>query len=201
MNYVYPNAEATKTGIKYTVTGINEMTEEKVAPATRFFPEEAAAKGTAYHTVMEYVSFSMASVEEAKETLRSLVEQGIITAEEGADISPKKLFEGVKMIAEALGNRDVYREKSFLLHVSAAEAGVAPIEDEIEVQGKLDLLAIGESDAVIVDYKLSAHSREELIKTYSKQLSLYETAVRRSFRAERVRKYIFVLGRNELIEL
>ena len=201
MSYVYPHLSATKTGIKYTVTGINEMTAESVVPPTRFFPEEAAAKGTAYHTVMEYVSFSMKSVEEAKELLLALAERNVITAEEAADISPKKLLDGTRKVAEIIGDKKVYREKSFLLHVSAREAGVAPIDDEVEVQGKLDLLALDEEEAVIVDYKLSAHSREEIVRTYAKQLSLYEAAVRRSFDLKKVRKYIFVLGRNELIEL
>ena len=201
MGYVYPHLSATKTGIKFTVTGINEMKEEKVLPATRFFPVEAAAKGTAYHVVMEYAPFSMESVDEARALLRSLVERKVVTEEEANDISPRRFFEGVRKVSEVVGDRRVYREKSFLLHISAKEAGVAPIEDEIEVQGQLDLLAIGSEDAVIVDYKLSAHTREELIETYRKQLSLYENAVRKSFGMDRIRKYIFVLGRNELIEV
>ena len=68
------------------------------------------------------------------------------------------------------------------------------------MQGKVDLLAIGE-DAVIVDSKLSAPTPEEIVETYRKQLSLYELAVRRSFNVAEVKKYIFVLGRNELIKL
>ena len=71
----------------------------------------------------------------------------------------------------------------------------------MEVQGKIDLLALGKEDAVIVDYKLSAHTREELIKTYQAQLSLYALAVQKSFGVKHIRKYIFVLGRNEVIEL
>ena len=87
------------------------------------------------------------------------------------------------------------------MHLPASEAGVADIEDEVEVQGKIDLLAIGKEDAVIVDYKLSAHTREELIETYRVQLTLYAIAVQKSFGVTRIRKYIFVLGRNEVIEL
>ena len=199
--YRYRHEKATKTGIKYTVTAINEMNKQTSFPPTLFFPELSAARGTAYHTVMEYISFSMADVREASATLRSLIERGVISEEEGGDISAKRLYEGARMIGEVIGDRRVYREKSFLLHISAREVGIEDIDDEIEVQGKLDLLAIGEGDAVIVDYKLSRLSKEELIETYCRQLSLYEAAVRKSFGIDRIRKYIFVLGRNELIEL
>ena len=201
MRYRYPHETATRTGIKYTVTGINEMTKEKVAPATRFFPDEAAAKGTAYHTVLEYVSFDLSSVKEAADTLRELASRGIITEEEAADISPKRLYEGVRIIKETIGERRDFREKSFLLHLPANAAGVADTLDEIEVQGKMDLLALGEDDAVIVDYKLSSHTKEELISTYRKQLSLYEAAVKSTYGREKVRKYIFVPGRNEIFEV
>ena len=170
-------------------------------PATKFFPEEDVVKGTAFHAVMENIPFTLQSEAEASSFLQKLVADGLITAEEAADISVKRLFVCVKKVAELVGDRTVYREKSFLLHLPAREAGVADVDDEVEVQGKLDLLALGKEDAVIVDYKLSAHTREELAADYRAQLDLYALAVQKSFGVRRIRKYIFVLGRNEVIEL
>ena len=198
--YRYPHEKATKTGIKFTVTAINAMKDGRL-PATKFFPEEDVVKGTAFHAVMENIPFTLQSEAEASSFLQKLVADGLITAEEAADISVKRLFAGVKKVAELVGDRTVYREKSFLLHLPAREAGVADVDDEVEVQGKLDLLAMGEEDAVIVDYKLSAHTREELAADYRAQLDLYALAVQKSFGVRRIRKYIFVLGRNEVIEL
>lgn len=198
--YRYPHEKATETGIKFTVTAINAMKDGRL-PATKFFPEEEVVKGTAYHAVMENVPFTLQSEAETSAFLQKLVADGLITAEEAADISVKRLFAGVKKVAELVGDKTVYREKSFLLHLPAREAGVADVDDEVEVQGKLDLLAMGEEDAVIVDYKLSAHTREELAVAYRAQLDLYALAVQKSFGVRRIRKYIFVLGRNEVIEL
>lgn len=200
LSYRYPHENATKTGIKFTVTAINAM-KDGCLPATKFFPEEEVVKGTAYHAVMENMPFTLQSEEEAGAMLAKFASEGLITAEEAADISVKRLFIGVKKVAELVGDKAIYREKSFILHLPASEAGVADIEDEVEVQGKIDLLAIGKEDAVIVDYKLSAHTREELIETYRAQLTLYALAVQKSFGVTRIRKYIFVLGRNEVIEL
>ena len=200
LSYRYPHEIATQTGIKFTVTAINAM-KDGCPPATKFFPEEDVVKGTAYHAVMENLPFTLQSEEETASMLKKFVSDGLITEEEAADISVKRLFTGVKKVASLVGDRKVYREKSFLLHLPASEAGVAEVEDEVEVQGKIDLLALGEEDAVIVDYKLSAHTREELIAAYRAQLSLYALAVQKGFGVSRIRKYIFVLGRNEVIEL
>ena len=201
MAYRYPHETATRTGIKYTVTGINEMKKQKVAPATRFFPDDATAKGTAYHTVLEYISLDISSEGQAADTLRDLASRGIITEEEAKDISPRRLYEGVKIIAEKVGDRKIFREKSFLLHLSARDAMIADISDEVEVQGKMDLLALGQDDAIIVDYKLSSRSEKELISTYEKQLSLYEAAVKCTYGKKEVKKYIFGPGRNLLIDI
>ena len=199
---VYPHEKATETGIKYTVTAITAMKETGGSPpASKFFPSEETVKGTAYHTVMENIPFTLLSEAETAEVLKTFAAGGVITKEEAADISVKRLFAGVKRIADIVKDRTVYREKSFLLHLPAREAGVADIDDEVEVQGKIDLLAIGKEDAVIVDYKLSAYSRDKLIQKYSAQLSLYALAVQKSFGIQNIRKYIFVLGRNEVIEL
>ena len=70
----------------------------------------------------------------------------------------------------------------------------------MQVQGKIDLVAIGEKDAVIVDYKLSGAPREVLIERYRAQLDLYALAVEKRF-GVKAAKYIFVLGRNETIAL
>ena len=78
---------------------------------------------------------------------------------------------------------------------------IADISDEVEVQGKMDLLALGQDDAIIVDYKLSSRSEKELISTYEKQLSLYEAAVKCTYGKKEVKKYIFVPGRNLLIDI
>ena len=45
------------------------------------------------------------------------------------------------------------------------------------LQGIIDLLAVKDGKAIIVDYKYSGKSKEDLILTYQKQLKLYKKAV------------------------
>ena len=200
-SYRYPHEKATVTGIKYTVTAINAMEDEGYHPPTSLFPEEKKMKGTAFHAVMERIPFSLESEKEVSDFLDKLVAEGALLPQDRKDLSARRVWEALCGVREIVGDRRVLREKSFLLHLPAKEAGVAEIEDEVEVQGKIDLLAMGDGEAIVLDYKLSALSREELAEKYRAQLELYALAVRKSFGVQRVRKYIFVLGRNEKIEL
>ena len=198
----YPHEVATKTRIKYTVTSINERVEEEGAyPPTVLFPEEKKAKGTAFHSVMEEIPFSLREEREVSAFLEKMTSEGRISAQDGRYLSPRAVLGALSEVRALVGERQILREKSFLLHVSAKEAGVADIADRVEVQGKIDLLAIGKEDAVIVDYKYSGRTADELMEKYRAQLDLYALAVQKSFGIRKIRKYIFVLGRNETIEL
>jgi len=200
-SYRYSHEKATETGIKFTVTAINAMDDEGYYPPTLLFPEERKAKGTAFHAVLENMPFTLKDKKETADYLDKSVEDGVITAEERKEISAKTVFEALSVIRELVGGRKVYREKSFMLRLPARDAKVADIDDEVEVQGKIDLLAIGEKDAIIVDYKLSALSEEELREKYRDQLALYAIAVGRSLGIEKIDAYIFVPGRKVLIRL
>lgn len=203
LSYKYPHESATQTGIKFTVTAINAMEEEEYCPPTMLFPEEKKAKGTAFHAVMEHLPFDLEGPEQTQAFLQKLAEDGLISAESLRDLSAKKVYGAIKEVKRIVGDRKVLREKSFLLHVPAREINVGDTEDEVEVQGKIDLLAIGEGDAVVLDYKLSSRTKEELIKKYRAQLDLYALATSRSLGIPEanIHKYIFVLGRNELIKV
>ena len=203
LSYRYPHESATKTGIKYTVTAINAMEEEEYCPPTMLFPAEEKAKGTAFHAVMEHLPFGLEGEEQTREFLQKLAEDGLISKDALKDLSARKVFSAWERVRALVGDKKVMREKSFLLHVPAREIGLGDAEDEVEVQGKIDLLAIGENQAVVLDYKLSSLSREELVKTYRAQLDLYALATARSLDIpkENISEYIFVLGRNELIKV
>ncbi len=198
--YEYPHKKATVTGIKYTVTGINSMDEEGYHPPTPLFPEEKVERGTALHALMEHIPLSSEKEEDVALCLCELVRQGIVSEEEGREVSPAVVLEALSVIRALVGDRKVEREKTFMLKLPARAVGVADLDDEVAVQGKLDLLALGE-DAVIVDYKVSGAPIPVLKERYKAQLELYALAVKKSLAVSSVRKYIFVPGRNLLIEI
>ena len=80
----------------------------------------------------------------------------------------------------------VYRELPFLY-----------MQDGSIVQGIMDLLAVKEGQAIIVDYKTTRLPKEKLIAKYREQLRLYAQAIPDL----KVRAYLYSTVHNALIEV
>ena len=199
--FEYAHKAATTTGIKYTVTGINNMDDEGYYPPKPLFKEDKTERGTVLHALMEEIPLTVTELSEVTECLERLVRQGTVTAEEAQGVDAALVSDAAKKIRALTGERKVMREKTFMLQVPAADIGIREVEDDVVVQGKVDLLALGNNDAVIVDYKASSAPDAVLRERYREQLALYALAVKKALGIENVRTYIFVLGRNRLVEI
>ncbi len=80
----------------------------------------------------------------------------------------------------------IYRELPFLY-----------LQDGTIVQGIMDLLAVKDNQAIIVDYKTTRLPREQLVAKYREQLRLYAQAVP----GYQVRAYLYSTIHNALIEV
>ena len=133
-----------------------------------------AATGTAYHAFLERADFE---AEPAAEAARLYA---LLTAEGYTGLDEKKMENILAMpVFASLRGFSLGRERAFLLSVSAREIGVADAEDELLVQGVIDLLAVRGEECVIVDYKYSSHGAERLAADYLPQLRIYAAAARR----------------------
>ncbi len=157
----------------------------------------AVQEGTAYHAFLERFDFSLLTDGEGKRIgkveLQALIDErleGLTETEvETALLSEKKLTEILSNdVFYGLQGMRLYKEQQFLVSLPVKEtyarkAGVDPSllqkEDgeEMIFQGALDLLAVGEKGAWIIDYKYSKRGAEELRAHYKPQLDLYKLAV------------------------
>ena len=89
-----------------------------------------------------------------------------------------------------------------MLDIPACEVldGVAT-DDKILLQGTIDLLIELPEGYVIVDFKYSGKSDEEIKRTYAKQLELYQLAVESCSRKKVLDKVIVVIGDGREIKL
>ena len=93
-------------------------------------------------------------------------------------------------VFSSLKGYTLFREREFLLCAPAREVLATAAEDEILVQGVIDLLAVKGEECVIVDYKYSSHDAARLAADYAPQLKIYAAAARRIAGVKRVRAYI-----------
>ncbi|MBE7093762.1 MAG: hypothetical protein E7367_03630 [Clostridiales bacterium] len=163
--------------------------------------ETDTVKGSAYHAFLEHFDFSLLeSVCGNRDGLLALVEEGLTAMREGELLSEEYLAVLDKeKLADVLSNsvfyrlRDVhlYKEQQFLTALPAGEvlsmlgeegSGCPSCDEDMLFQGAIDLLAVGDGYAEIIDYKYSRKGQEALRKTYSMQLRLYRMAVARALK-------------------
>ena len=97
----------------------------------------------------------------------------------------------------------LYREKEFLVNVEAQKLIGASSNEQILVQGIIDLLAIDKKNktAVVVDYKYSSLDKNSLKIKYAKQLQLYAYAVEKVLKLKVDKMVIVNLFTGEIVEL
>lgn len=100
-----------------------------------------------------------------------------------------ELDELEKLIPEIKGY-DIHREIVFLQSVG-----------DIIVQGVIDLLAIKDGHAIIVDYKTTRAVPEKLIELYKPQLEMYAGAVRQAFDSKQICIYIYSTFNKKLVKI
>ena len=156
----------------------------------------AAQKGTLVHLVLQYLNEKIEyDKEKIEELLFSLVDKKIITEKEKTVIDADKIlgFTKTDIWKEMKTAKEVEKEKPFYINIPAKEIYGEDIDEEILVQGVIDLYYITEKDElVLVDYKTDRVQEEaELIQKYSTQLKIYKDALEKSLHREVDRVYIY----------
>lgn len=199
LSYSYSHGEATSTPVKYTVTGLSYNEENAVTTAV--YPSESAEVGTLYHKVMEHIPFGIEGEEEIRDALKKLVLDGIITREQADNVCVETIDKVLRLpVIKRASTRRHYREQDFLLHVKHGDVVEGGIDDEVVLQGIIDLL-VYDDVVTVVDYKYSGKTKERLVETYEKQLRLYEKAVKEILGVNEVRVYLISLKSGECIAI
>ncbi len=169
----------------------------------------AVEKGAIIHLVMQHLDFSQVGNEKLiQEQVNIMVKKELLRQEEAAAADCQKIF---KFFCSQLGQRilkakEVYRESPFNLLIKAFEV-IEEIEDDEEellIQGVVDLYFREENELVLVDYKtdfISSTDRDIVIDRYRVQLELYKTALER-IQGQRVKEsylYLFAIDEEILI--
>ena len=152
---------------KTYVTKLAAAAEEE--PARYLFEsgdEGGALRGSAFHKAMELIDFCLPFQPQwlsLPAEIRALCER-------------QQIERAVARMKELTANKTVYKEKSFILPVKAAELHFDG-EEDVLVQGVVDLLIVKKDRAVIVDYK-TGDPRSLRKEAYKYQLQLYIKAVK-----------------------
>lgn len=235
IEYEYPNKLAIDIPTKSSVTKIKQMknkqlgidfenledeenvsTEAKIIAfeKPKFLQEEKdnqitnAQKGTLTHLCLQKLKPKEEyNLEKIQTLIQNLEMNKIITEKEREAINPYKILQFTKSkIWEQLKNaKEYYQERPFYINVPASEIYNEDIEENVLVQGIIDLYFVNEiGNIVLVDYKTDyvENGKElELVEKYKNQLELYKQALEEALNTKVDKVYIYSVYLEKEIEI
>ena len=192
-----------------------EQDEEQEAPVPAFMAEKqeeykGAARGTAYHRVMECLDYAEADTEEQlRAQLKRLLESQKMTEQEAECIRIRDIRRFVESrlgqrMKKAAMKKHLYREQPFVIQRNASMLDDGWKNETVLVQGIIDAYFMEEEEIVLVDYKTDRVRRgqeQKLIDLYHVQLEDYARALER-MTGKRVKEkiiYSFTLQKEILL--
>lgn len=182
-----------------------DLTEEPQPEHVLFADSDRNQVGTAYHKVYQYADYS-SSPQQIRECILSLVNDGRIERKFVDKLDVGLIFDTLHNpeLQSLLAQGKVYHEIPFMLNVRYDELYPADsakrFSDEVMLQGVIDLLVLGENNAVVVDFKYT--SRSDLVsRRYTAQLNSYRMAVERICGIKNVDCYVLSIADNKLIKM
>lgn len=218
LEWEYKYKDSTEMPSELSVSKIKELskdTEEKIGITLKkpnFLIEKTeltpAEKGTIMHLCLQKLNYKEEyNLEKLKNMVNNLVNKEIILPKEAESVNYNKIlaFLSSNIWKEMQTAKVVEQEKAFYLNLKANEIYQNNAEDEILVQGIIDLYYITNNDElVLVDYKtdyVENNNEQSLEDKYNIQLEIYKKALEESLNRKVDKVYIYSTWLNKEIEI
>ena len=186
--------EDNNVSFKNTVTKLNNDGEYYNPIPTKLSLNELKVNtkdvGIRYHEILEKVDFE----KETSEILDKLID---------LNYEEYELLKNIIFKIKALLNfkiDKIFKEKTFVSEFNYNELVLSNIKDKVILQGKVDLLILGEKN-ILIDYKYSNKNNNMLIKTYYNQLNMYKKATESAFNIKLDEVYLINLKTGDFISI
>lgn len=168
-----------------------------------------AEKGTLVHLCMQKLDLNkkVYTFDDIKKLVEELEVKQIITSKEAEAININKVYKFTqsKTWSELTQAKLVEREKPFYINIPAKEIYNEDIDENLLVQGIIDLYYIDKDDnLILLDYKTDyVENRDEnvLIEKYKVQLELYKRALENALDRKVNKVYIYSTFLEKEIEI
>lgn len=222
LSWQYPYQQAERIPSKVSVSQLKEGKGETALrgielPAAlarpRFMegikPLSPAQKGSIVHFVMQHLDFTrVANQQDIAEQVENMVVQEMLLEDEASTVNTAKIN---RFFRSPLGQRilkagEVQREVPFNHLRPAVEIwdGAAEADENLLVQGVIDLFFHEGDEIVLVDFKtdyITSENRKELIDYYKPQLKLYQEALETIQGIKVKESYLYFFGIDEAVLL
>ena len=180
---------------------IKEFPRPKFLTGTEEEKITAAKKGTLVHLCMKNLDFGREyELEDIQKLIQGLKEKGIITEKEEEAINPYIILKFTKSVIwqDLKEAKEYHKEEPFYINVLANDVIQTDMDENILVQGIMDLYYINKNDELILlDYKTDfavQGEEENLINRHKAQLMLYKQALENALDRKVDKVYIYSTG-------
>ena len=216
LTWEYPEKELTKIEGKSSVSKLAKETENEEIKVElkkpKFLegelPLSKAEIGTTVHLVMQKLDFKQNyTIEKIEELLEELEQKGIIATKQKEAVPKQKIlaFAQSQLFKEIGRAKKTYKEQPFYINIPVKELYESKSNENILVQGIIDLYYITENEEIIlVDYKtdyVPENKASYLKEKYQSQLNLYKRALEQALGKKVTRAYIYSTYLNDSIEV
>lgn len=216
LNWKYNYLEMTSIQSKMSVTKIKELKnkdeikQEKVETKPKFMEEKkaltSAEKGTLIHLILQKLDFSKKyTKQEIEQYIEALYEKQIINKLQKDSVNGEKIYKIVtsKFFENMQKAKEIYKEVPFYTYINSKEIYDTENEENILVQGIIDLYYITrENEIILVDYKTDyVENEQELVKKYKVQLEIYKKALEEALNQKIKETYIYSIWLNKEIKM
>ncbi len=200
LNFSYIFDDAANFRLKESVTSLNnKYKEEKLIRYNNEnfkFTDNALDIGNAYHAALKAIDFqkieNKQSLCECLESLKDFVDTSLIDVD--------VLFENIYILKKLTDGGEVFKEKEFLMKTKLCDIIDTTCQDEILIQGVVDLFVVKNGEIVLVDYKYT-NSDFNLVQRYLQQLKLYKIALENSLKLKINSVYLLSIKSKNLIKV
>lgn len=218
LKWKYAYIPETKILSKTSVTQVVREYEEKnenieevfETPLPMFLKQNnrlsSSQRGTQVHLFLQKLDFRKNyTKKELEEEIDNLIAKDVLLPNSKYDIPIDKIekFMNSSLAEEIRNAKQIKKETPFYINLSAKEALLGETEDNVLVQGIIDLYFIKQNgDVVLVDYKTDFVKEEsDLVEKYKNQLNLYKRALEDALEKEVHDVYLYSIYLGKAIKI
>ena len=188
--YQYAFEQDTHLPLKAGVTSVSQNDEAELVHLLFDEPTPDTERGIIAHKILEEFDFD--SDKDVFAQVQDMIKSGILTEEQVESVNLSRIQNAITSGGlDCLKGYALFREKVFLVGVPASKIINTNSDETVVLQGIIDLLAVDNDGAIIVDYKYSSLDKNSLKEKYHKQLELYAYATEKVLK-KKVKKMVIV---------
>lgn len=202
-DYYYPHRINNNIALKNSVSQVlrEEQDYEKQVDSIVLnsdFNDYSLRLGTAYHSIMQNLNYS-----ENKAEIHNIIESVKTADLPYNDVNENKVVKAVENISKLITpSSKILKETQFIMKVNYGEIAKGDNDEDVLIQGVIDLAIVDNDTAIIVDFKTNRTQNEKfLIDHYAMQLNMYARAFEKAYGLKVKKKLLYSFEMGKFIEV